>query len=185
MDDRPRTIAAKPGSPFLATAEQAVLAFLARHADREFYDRQVADETGLSRGSVNAALRSLARAGLLHAEQRGRMKFYRASLDDPRVRCLKVLLNVAGLAALVKRLSHQAQRIIMFGSAAEGRDLPSSDIDIMVLTNAPDAARRLLAVRTGRVQAVVVTPVGLAEMEQRNPAFTAQVRKGIELWNAR
>jgi predicted nucleotidyltransferase len=73
----------------------------------------------------------------------------------------------------------------MFGSAAEGRDLPSSDIDILVLTNAPDAVRRLLAVRAGRVQAVVVTPVGLAEMEQRNPAFIAQVKKGIELWNAR
>lgn len=177
--------AAKQGRPFVATAEQAVLAFLARNADREFFDRQVADEAGVSRGAANAALRSLARAGLLHAEPRGRMKFYRTALDDPRVRSLKVLLNVAGLAALVRRLSRQALRIVLFGSAAEGRDVPASDIDIMIVTNVPDAVRLLLAGRAGRIQAVVVTPVGLAEMEQRNPAFAAQVKKGIELWNAR
>lgn len=169
--------------PFVATVMQEVLAFLAQNAQRVFYDREVAAETGLSRGAVNAALRALADSGLLLREERGRMKFYRASLEDPRVRSLKVVLNVTALAPLVKRMEGSALRVVLFGSAAEGRDVADSDIDMMVVTNQPEQVRRLLA-RYPRVQAVVVTPAGLAELEQREPVFAAQVRRGVELWRA-
>jgi DNA-binding transcriptional ArsR family regulator len=185
MTRRTKSSRVGPQRPFVATAEQEALAFLAGNADREFYDRQVADETGLSRGAVNKALRSLARHGLLGVEQRGRMKFYRAVLDDPRVRGLKALLNVAALLPAVARIRHHALRVVLFGSAAEGRDLPGSDRDILVVTNSPDAVRRSLARRAGKIQAVVVTPVGLAEMEQRDAVFAGEMKRGIELWNAR
>ena len=185
MTTKSRPQPANLDTPFVATAEQETLSFLARNADREFFDRQVADEAGLSRGAVNKALRSLARLGLLHVEARGRMKFYRAALDDARVRSLKTLLNVAALMPAVRRIRPHALRVVLFGSAAEGRDVPTSDRDVLVVTNSPDTVRRLLATKTGRIQAVIVTPVGLAEMEQRDPVFAGEMKRGIELWNAR
>jgi DNA-binding transcriptional ArsR family regulator len=170
------------GRPFVATVEQAVLAFLAADPHRGYYDRQVADKTGRSRGAVNGALRALARSGLLLVEQKGRMKFYSANLDDPRVRYFKTLLNVARLMPLVRRLAGHALRIVLFGSAAEGRNLPESDFDLLVLTNTPDVVRKLIPDQALRVQAVVVTPSGLAELEKSEPVFASQMKRGLELW---
>lgn len=179
-----RTLRRKTGNgrPFVATVGQAVLAFLVGDPHQSYYDRQVAEETGLSRGAVNGALRALAESGLLRVERKGRMKFYSASLDDARIRAYKSLLNIAYLAPLVRRLSRDSLRVVLFGSAAEGRNTPQSDFDLFVLTNTPDAVRRLIPTKVPRVQAVVVTPVGLAELEQKEPVFAGQVKRGLELW---
>jgi len=177
---RPRRGGPRP--LFVASLEQAVLAFLCAHADRSFYGVELAGEAGLSRGGVNRVLRRLARARLVEAEDRGRMRFYRARLADPRVRSFKVLLNVDDLGPLVERLARLALRVVLFGSAAEGTNLPASDVDLLVVTNSPDPVRRLVSSGRAALQAVVVTPVGLADMERDNPVFAAELRRGIELW---
>jgi predicted nucleotidyltransferase len=71
---------------------------------------------------------------------------------------------------------------VLFGSAAEGRNTPQSDFDLFVLTNTQDAVRKLIPTQGLRVQAVVVTPSGLAELERKEPVFAGQVKKGLELW---
>jgi DNA-binding transcriptional ArsR family regulator len=168
--------------PFVLTAEQVVLASLGADPHQSYFDRQVADLTGLSRGAVNGALRALAESGLLTVERKGRMKFYSTNLDDARVRAFKILLNIARIIPLVRRLSHHALKVVLFGSAADGRNISQSDFDLFVLTNTPDVARKLIPTRGLRVQAVVVTPAGLAELEQKDPVFAGQLKRGIELW---
>lgn len=172
----------RDGRPFVASVQQAVLAFLAGNPHRSCYDRQVATETGLSRGAVNGALRALAKSGLLRVVRQGRMKFYAANLDDPRVRSFKTVLNVTRLMPLVRRISGHALRIVLFGSAADGRNTPDSDFDLLVVTNTPDAVRRLVANQGLRIQVAAVTPPGLAELEKKEPVFAGQVKRGLELW---
>jgi predicted nucleotidyltransferase len=167
---------------FVASLEQAVLAFLCAHADRSFYGVEVAGEAGLSRGGVNRTLRRLAEAGLVDAEDRGRMRFYRARLADPRVRTFKTLLNIGALSPLLGRLSRLALRVVLFGSAAEGTNLPDSDVDLLVVTNSPDQVRKVVSSVGDSLQAVVVTPVGLADLERDNAVFAAEFKRGIELW---
>jgi len=176
--------AGKPESDrvFVASLEQAVLAFLCENAHRDFYGSEVSGETGLSRGGVNGALHALARAGLVEAEDRGRMRFYRANLADARVRAFKTLLNVSGLGRLLEPLSRLSLRVVLFGSAAAGTNLPDSDVDLLVVSNAPDKVRRVLSADRTPAQAVVVTPVGLADLERDNPVFAAELKRGIELW---
>ena len=170
------------GRLFVASLEQAVLAFLCAHVDRSFYGVEVAGEAGLSRGGVNRVLRELARAGLAEAEDRGRMRFYRARLADPRVRSFKTLLNIDALGPLLDRLSRQALRVVLYGSAAEGTNLPDSDVDLLVVTNSPDRTRKVVASGGDALQVVIVTPVGLADLERNNPVFAAELKRGIELW---
>jgi predicted nucleotidyltransferase len=170
------------GRLFVASLEQAVLAFLCAHADRSFYGVELAGEAGLSRGGANRALRKLARAGLVDAEDRGRMRFYRARLADPRVRSFKTLLSIDALGPLLERLSRLALRVVLFGSAAEGTDLPDSDVDLLVVTNSPDRVRRVVSSDGDALQAVVVTPVGLADLERDNAVFAAELKRGIVLW---
>jgi predicted nucleotidyltransferase len=170
------------GRLFVASLEQAVLAFLCAHADRSFYGVEVAGEAALSRGGVNRVLRELAKARLVETEDRGRMRFYRARLADPRVRSFKVLLNIDALSPLLDRLSRLALRVVLFGSAAEGTNIPDSDVDLLVVTNSPDRARKIVSSGGETLQAVIVTPVGLADLERNNPVFAAELKRGIELW---
>jgi hypothetical protein len=172
----------RAGQPFVATVEQAVLTLLVADPHQDYYDRQVADKTRRSRGAENGAVRALAKSGLLLVEQKSRMKFYSVILDDPRVRYFKTLLNITRLTPLVRRLAGHALRIVLFGSAAEKRNTPESDFDLLVLTSTPDVVRKLIPAQPFRVQAAVVTPNGLAELEKSEPVFANQMKRGLELW---
>jgi DNA-binding IclR family transcriptional regulator len=80
---------------FVASLEQAVLAFLCENPERSFYSVELSDDAGLSRGGVNRVLHTLAEVGLVAAEDRGLKRFYRANLADVRVRAFKALLDAA------------------------------------------------------------------------------------------
>ena len=80
---------------FVASLEQAVLAFLCENPERSFYSVELSDDAGLSRGGVNQALHALAEVGLVEAEDRGLRRFYRVNLADARVRAFKALLDAA------------------------------------------------------------------------------------------
>lgn len=93
----PRSRKRRPDSSrlFVASLEQAVLAFLLENPERSLYSVELSDDSGLSRGGVNQALHTLAEVGLVEAEDRGRKRFYRADLADARVRAFKALLDAA------------------------------------------------------------------------------------------
>ena len=81
---------------FVASLEQAVLAFLLKDPERSYYGVELSDDAGLSRGGVNQALHTLAEVGLVVlTEERGPKRFYRANLADARVRAFKALLDTA------------------------------------------------------------------------------------------
>lgn len=91
----------KPDSSklFVASLEQAVLAFLLENPDRSYYSVELSDDAGLSRGGVNQALHALDEAGLVLTEDLGVKRFYRANLVDARVRAFKALLDAAAVGS--------------------------------------------------------------------------------------
>ena len=80
---------------FVASLEQAVLAFLLENPEKAYYSVELSDDAGLSRGGVNQALHALADTGLVEVEERGQKRFYRANLADARGRAFKDLLDAA------------------------------------------------------------------------------------------
>jgi DNA-binding transcriptional ArsR family regulator len=78
---------------FVASLEQAVLAFLLEHVENSYYSVELSDDAGLSRGGVNQALHALDEAGLVLTEDLGVKRLYRANLADPRVQAFKALLE--------------------------------------------------------------------------------------------
>jgi len=81
---------------FVASLEQAVLAFLLENPEQSYYSVELSDDAGLSRGGVNQVLHRLADAGLVVVtEERGPKRFYRANLGDPRMQAFKALLEAA------------------------------------------------------------------------------------------
>jgi DNA-binding transcriptional ArsR family regulator len=80
---------------FVASLEQAVLAFLLEHIEKSYYSVELSDDAGLSRGGVNQALHALDEAGLVLIEDLGVKRLYRANFADPRVRAFKAPLETA------------------------------------------------------------------------------------------
>lgn len=72
----------------------------------------------------------------------------------------RVLTNVWELEPLVRKLKGLARRIVLFGSAAEGRDDEESDLDVYIETRAPNEVEALLReqVYGGCLQALVCWP---------------------------
>jgi len=80
---------------FVASLEQAVLAFLLEHDERGYCSVELSDDAGLSRGGVNQALHVLDKEGLVLSEEVGVKRLYLANLADPRVRAFKTLLDAS------------------------------------------------------------------------------------------
>lgn len=173
-----------PQACFISTSHQHVLAFLASRPDARYYDAEITKATGLSAGAVNQALRDLAKDGYLIQETKGRMKFYSIDIDNPIIRQFKVLLNIVELNPLVEKLKEYSKRIVLFGSAAKGKNTEESDIDLFVMTNEPEEIRNIIFgdELAEKIQLVVKTPTEYASMSEKEPVFYERVMKGMVLW---
>ncbi|MDP2211454.1 MAG: nucleotidyltransferase domain-containing protein [Candidatus Aquicultor sp.] len=168
----------------LNTAANKVLGFLTLHQDASFYDKEVSEKTGVSRGMTNMILRQFFDVGLLEREKRGRMWFYTLSAN-PLFKYYRVYENLVDLENLVKALKPISQRVILFGSTAKGEDTAESDIDLFILATRKDEA--LKAIREydieREIKLVLQTPSEYAVSRKKDKAFYDEVAKGIVLFN--
>ena len=131
-------------------------------------------------------LRSFANLGLLSREKQGRMVFYRANMDNPVVRQLKVLLTLFQLDDLIKRTKPFSDRIILFGSSAEGTDVKNSDIDILLLTNEKsqltDIVHKFNVKSQRRIASIILDPQGFSRLRREDTALFDRISRGMTLW---
>lgn len=168
---------------FTNTVEQKILNFLAQNLGQSFFDKEVAQKAGISRGATNKALRSLAKNELVIKENRGRMNFYQANKDNPALKEFKVLRNVILLLPLVRKLKKASEKIILFGSAARGENYKDSDIDFFVLTRNKEEAREII--RKSKImllQLIIKEPTEFIALEKKDIIFYQEVMRGVTLW---
>jgi predicted nucleotidyltransferase len=174
-------------SYFDSTTQQQILAFLASHPGRPYFDKEVREATGLSSGATNQALRELAEKGYIQREKKGRMSFYSVDLSNPLITQYKVLLNVTAIYPLINDLRGHSIKIVLFGSTARGTDIEGSDIDLFVLTNTPEEAAALAnkSALAERIQLVAKKPTDWAALKKKDPVFYEEVERGTVLWEAK
>lgn len=159
-----------------------VLRFLTLHRDASFYDKEVSELTGLSRGVTNQILNRFLEAGVVQRERRGRMWFYSLT-RSPLIDYYRIYDNLVTLNALVNELKLLAQRVILFGSAAKGGDTAESDIDLFIIsTHKEQVLARIREFRSDReIKPVVQTPIEYAASRSKDKAFYDQVQNGLKL----
>jgi predicted nucleotidyltransferase len=167
---------------FWETSRQKVLLYLSRHPQSEFYGREAAVKAGVGKSAANYALRRLAELGWVTVRSSGRMKHYRVIPDHPAVCQMKIADTVIGLDRFLKKMRPLAVKIVLYGSAALGQDQDGSDVDILVISNQPQAARRAALSFSPKIQTVVKDPVEWAGMQQRRELFYNETERGIVLW---
>ena len=137
-------------------------------------------------GKTNQVLRRLESDELVSRERRGNVDLYSYNLSSPPARHLKTFFNLSEVDELRRRLRGVINKVMLFGSCAEGTDSKESDIDILVVTVDKEAAAktiRKVESGTGRkISAVILTPLEFNGLREKDPAFYEQVNKGITLW---
>ena len=171
---------------FITPTSLNVLYFLLSNPMEQFHEREIVRRTGVSVGAVNQILRRFQRGGLVEKDRRGKTNLYRANLRNPVARQFKVLFNVFALSDLVDKVKHISDRIVLFGSCAEGTDVKDSDIDLFILTSDTETVnrevRRCEQKIDRKLSLIVVNPNDLAKMKTRDKPLYERISRGMTLW---
>ena len=173
----------------ITTVNQKVLQFLTKYSDKEFHEREIARRINISAGSSNRALHKLHERGVIKRRKEGRMLFYSIDSSQPVVVVLKKLVNILLIEPLVENMKGFTNRIVLFGSCAQGTDTSKSDMDVFIVTNNIEAVRQIIenynwphGFEEIRIQAVVKTPIDLLEAGKSDQVFLDEVEQGIIVW---
>ena len=177
---------------FTAT-QQRVLGCLFGQPGRSFSISELIQTTGAGSGAVQRELARLSGSGLLSVEQLGKQKLYRANPDSPiHDELVAIVRKTFGLAMPLREalapLADHLHAAFVYGSVAKGRDTASSDIDLMLVSDAltyADAMGALdpLMERLGRE--INPTLYTLAELRKRiaeGNSFVTRVLAQPRLW---
>lgn len=161
-----------------------ILSFLAKNPLSAFYGREVARQTGVSIGATNQILNNFVRTELILREKRGRIYFYSVDIGNPVIRQFKIFENILDLSPLIDKIKGLCEKIILFGSCAQGNDTAESDIDLFVHTEGPNEVRNKIQISKlkERLKPVLVNNLELVRLKQKDKPFWEQVSKGILLW---
>lgn len=164
-----------------------ILALLLLRPDETFYVREIARVTGVPAGSLHRELKALSEAGLLTRTASGNQVRYQANRECPIYEELAgIFRKTAGLADVLRELLRPLARKIdlafVFGSVAQGKARPGSDIDLLVVGSASFAAvveaSHAGAQRLGReVNPVVITKAAFQEKLRQGDRFVSRVAK--------
>jgi hypothetical protein len=177
------------GTHIVSTVNQKVLSLFTKFSDREFYERQVARQLGIGYSSANGALNELYSTGVIKRRQEGKMYFYSVDRSNPIIIAYKKLVNLLLIEPLVENLKNISNRVVLYGSCAQGTDTSVSDLDLFIISNKRYKVLDIInnfkfskGFENIQIQAVVHTPVELLESKGPDQAYYEEVEQGIVLW---
>lgn len=165
--------------------EQKIIKLLSDYPEREFYGQEIAEKAKCSKASVSGILKSLSAKKIVFKKVRGHMKFYQINQKNPAVKKFKINSVLEKLTSFAPKLEKFSKKIILFGSASRGEQTAGSDIDLFVLSNDKNEARKILgtANRNLRIKAIIKTTGEWSEMEVKEPEFYQEIKNGITLYD--
>lgn len=118
----------------------SILELFFSNPEKEYYLRQIEDLSGYSVGNIRRELKKLESDGLFAARNIGKIKLYKLNKAYPLYNEIKnIIRKTIGIeGALKNKLSHlkDIDFAFIYGSFAEDREKPFSDIDIIVIGSA-------------------------------------------------
>ena len=170
----------------LKESELKILDYLTASSEGLGFISQIARDIGLSKGEVSKAVKVLKDCGLVYSEQSGRNMVCRVDRRLPVFSKLRTTFNLIEVISKTVVLRKFADKIVLFGSCAQGTDTADSDIDLLVITRdkakTDKAARAIKFMRP--VQWVIKTPQEYVVLNSKEKVFAGEISKGIVLWEA-
>lgn len=176
-----------------SSTQQRVLGLLFGQPDRSFFANELIVLTGSGSGAVQRELKRLAESGLVTVVRMGKQKHYQANPKSPIYGELCAIASktfglTEPLRAALQPLADKIDKAFIFGSVARKTDTASSDIDLMVISDALSYADVFAAVepalaRIGRpVNPTVYSASDLTRKIAEGNAFVARVMSQPKIW---
>jgi predicted nucleotidyltransferase len=170
-----------------------VLGILLLHPDQAYHVREIARLTGTVAGTLHKELSKLADAEILLKRTSGNQVLYQANRDGL---IYKELASIArktfGVADVLRQALHtvvdQLDFAFVYGSVAKEEDRPSSDIDLMVVTDQlsyADLMSCLIEAETQLGRTINPTMYDKKQIKQRlhkKNAFITRVMEQPKIW---
>ncbi len=160
--------------------QESVLNLLMDAAGVEHTELEVREDLALPRSSVQRALKELAEQGLVISRSVGRTRLYRLDADDPLIRHLKIARAIARARKVLSPILDLIDLAVLFGSASRGEDTLGSDLDLLVVCEAPERVLEELA-RHEWLQPVVLTPSEHMQVLAEGGTFAHALANGIKV----
>lgn len=171
-----------------SAANMLILDTLGQDPETRYHVRAVAEKTGLSVGAASMILHTLEGTGMLTVEHVGNMKFYKYNLSNAFAQQWKMTFNIMHLKPLADDLRDMAERVVLFGSAADGTDTLDSDIDLFILTQHEVRVREIIANFKKRrryfrpLSPIIMNATSFATLRRRDPSLYKNILGGRSLW---
>jgi uncharacterized protein len=130
------------GPNLFGRTRSALLALLYGHADQSFYLRQLVRVVGAGHGALQRELKHLTDMGLVVRRVQGNQVLYQANSQSPIFLEIKSLITKSvgthdAIRSALVSLGSEIQIAFVYGSVASQKERANSDVDLMVLGNAP------------------------------------------------
>jgi predicted nucleotidyltransferase len=131
-----------PLDALVSRTKQNILAATLLHSDRRWYLLELARHLGVGSSSLQRELKLLTNAGILKRSENGHRVYFQADVACPIFTELAgMLTKTVGILDVVKEiltpLQEQITVAFIYGSVAVSAERSSSDIDLMVIGDAP------------------------------------------------
>lgn len=173
--------------------KQRVLGILYGQPMRSFYANEVIGLAASGSGAVQRELATLTNSGLVTVKAVGNQKHYQANPDSPIFNELcAIVQKTIGLAdplrIALEPLASQIIAAFVYGSVAKKTDTASSDIDLMLLSDAISYGELFSALETvsaqlGRqVNPTILTHEELKKRQANQDSFLSRVMEQPKIW---
>lgn len=163
--------------------EWQILNYLAL-AGQPVFVSQIARDNKLGKSSVSRALKRLKNYSFIKITHQGNMTLCEVVKTAPVVPYLRVTLNIVEIEPALAALKKCSDKIVLFGSCAQGVDTAKSDIDLLVITrDKAKVAKVTNSIKFPRpVQWVIKTPQEYVILNNKEPVFAKELGQGLVLW---
>jgi len=163
-----------------------ILCFLGRRYREEYHTRELVRRLGIGLGSASEYLRMLEKEELVMKSERGKLSIYRANMENPLLRELKVVFTLMEIDEMVKDLMNFSEKIILFGSCANGEDIKESDIDLLILSENKKQVNELIDEHqrkiSRKISPIIVNDTEFRTLRDEDKPFYSQIKKGMLIY---
>ena len=160
-----------------------IVRLLASYPTKEFTGREIADLIGVSHRAVDLALGDLVSLDIMTVHRIGRANVYTANEESQRFKSLASLFKEEARTrdALFEEVRSSIPHVlscVVFGSVARGEEGRDSDLDLLVITDAPRDLREALdglRVKVAKMFSLHLDPIVLTPKQLREKWRTPYV----------
>jgi len=166
-------------------AEKKIMNVLLDNVGGEkMYLSEIARVSGTSISTCHQILEKKVTEGQIEKVKFGNLCIYSLDQGDPLVAQMKIARAIELISPLLEELQEVSQKIILFGSSAQGKDTTESDFDIFVLSEEKKEVQKIISKsKIGRkIQPLIKNFLEWTQMKRKEKFLYEEIKKGIVLW---